>query len=411
MKFFGEISKVQDEDDGTIKVYGIASTGSVDSDGEVITPDAMKAAIPGYMKWGAVRSMHQPIAAGTAIEAHVNEKGEFEFGAHIVDAEAVKKVKTGVYKGFSVGGKATARDPLKKSVITAMNLIEVSLVDRPANQDAVINLWKAEAAMSTEPQEAQAPAVEPTVIKKGLYSVASFAGLLSSLGSLASDLTWEAEYEADNSPVPQQFKDWIAQGAELLTAMTHEELDEFLGAMTKKAAGVTKAADADDIQKAGAKFSKSARAALAEIHKTLKGCDEAMSKLGYDAEDAKAAAEEEASDAKPNEDEASSEAKKSAEAEDIAKAAAIADEAIAKALAPVNAALDLAKADLAKANARVAELEAMPAPAKAVLHVVEKSASVTKDDIDPVMKSDGSIDDAATAIKKAMSAASFRIGA
>lgn len=144
MKLFAEIAKTEEQDDGTIKVWGWASTGAVDSDGEVVTPEAMKAALPDYMKFGAVREMHQPKAAGTAIEASVDDEGKTWFGAHVVDSEAVKKVKANVYKGFSIGGKVTDRDQMNKSIIKGIKLVEVSLVDRPANPEAVITVMKAE---------------------------------------------------------------------------------------------------------------------------------------------------------------------------------------------------------------------------------------------------------------------------
>ena len=78
----------------------------------------MKAAIPEYMKFGAVREMHQQKAAGTEIEATVQEDGRTFFKAHIVDAEAVKKVNAGFYKGFSISGKVTTRDELNKATVT-----------------------------------------------------------------------------------------------------------------------------------------------------------------------------------------------------------------------------------------------------------------------------------------------------
>ena len=84
MKLYGEISKTEAQDDGTIKVWGFASSTAVDSDGDTITAEAMKAALPDYMKFGAVREMHQAKAAGTAIEAEVQEDGRTYFGAHIV---------------------------------------------------------------------------------------------------------------------------------------------------------------------------------------------------------------------------------------------------------------------------------------------------------------------------------------
>lgn len=117
MRLYAEISKTEKLDDGTLKVWGYASSEAVDSDGETITADAMKAALPDYLKFGAVREMHQPMAAGTAIEAEVQADGRTWFGALVVDPVACKKVETGVYKGFSIGGKVTARDDINLSLI------------------------------------------------------------------------------------------------------------------------------------------------------------------------------------------------------------------------------------------------------------------------------------------------------
>ena len=144
MRLYGSISKTEELSDGTIKVWGYASTEATDSDGETITADAMKAALPDYMKFGAVREMHQKSAAGTAIEASVEADGKTFFGAHIVDPVAVTKVRAGVYKGFSIGGSVTGRDDLNKSLITGIKLVEVSLVDRPANPEAVFTCQAAQ---------------------------------------------------------------------------------------------------------------------------------------------------------------------------------------------------------------------------------------------------------------------------
>lgn len=154
---FAAFAKVEDNDDGTITVTGIASTGEPDSDGETILPQAMKAALPDYMRFGAVREMHQATtAAGTAISAKVDDEGLTHFSCLVVDDDAIKKVKTGVYKGFSVGGKVLEREPLDKSVITAVKLTEISLVDRPCNPGAVINMWKADSMDKTTATGSQA---------------------------------------------------------------------------------------------------------------------------------------------------------------------------------------------------------------------------------------------------------------
>lgn len=150
MRLFASLSKVEEQDDGSLKVFGIASSGARDDAGEIVSPEAMKAALPDYMKWGAIREMHGSSAAGTAIEASVDDDGFTNLVAHVVDPIAVKKVKSGTYKGFSIGGKVLKRDPKDPTIITALRLVETSLVDRPCNPEASINMWKADMA---DPQE------------------------------------------------------------------------------------------------------------------------------------------------------------------------------------------------------------------------------------------------------------------
>src|SRR5579863_4249476 len=147
-RFFAPIQKIEDQPDGTIKVIGIASTEAEDDQGETILSSAMKAAIPDYMRFGAIREMHQLSAAGTALGCDVGDDGVARVESHIVDPVAVMKVKTRVYKGFSVGGKVTSRvagDPRK---IDGIRLDEISLVDRPANPEALIERWKAGGTMA-----------------------------------------------------------------------------------------------------------------------------------------------------------------------------------------------------------------------------------------------------------------------
>lgn len=151
MKLYGEIKKTIANDDGTLIVSGVCSSESVDSDGEVILSQAIADAIPEYMKFGAVREMHNRSACGTALSMMVvNDKTMFE--ALVVDPIAVKKINMGVYKGFSIGGKITRRNELNKNVIEALQLVEVSLVDRPANPESVFTMVKFDEAESVEPQ-------------------------------------------------------------------------------------------------------------------------------------------------------------------------------------------------------------------------------------------------------------------
>ncbi|HEZ0698123.1 TPA: HK97 family phage prohead protease [Neisseria meningitidis] len=312
-KLYAEIAKMEAQDDGTVKVWGYASSEAVDSDGEVIAAEAMKAAIPDYMKFGAVREMHGSNAAGTAIEINVEDDGRTFFGAHIVDPIAVTKVKTGVYKGFSIGGSVTARDDLNKSQITGLKLTEISLVDRPANPDAVFTCFKADKPKADEEADkdeddksadktdetpaddaekadgdkkddkedkedeaeksasvnlseseiailkavlakADKPKDEP--VAKSMYQVKSLADVLMSLKWLVDD----AVYVDIDEAVIAQIKESAANLAESLKALAASEADKLvdgLAAKADKSDDIAKAESADELAKAQDALKKS----------------------------------------------------------------------------------------------------------------------------------------------------------
>jgi len=412
VRMYAEIAKVTQQDDGTLLVSGYASSGCVDSEGETITPEAMKAAIPDYMKFGAVREMHQPSAAGTATRAEVNEEGKTEFEALVVDPIAVKKVTSGVYKGFSIGGKVTARDPADKKIIKGLNLVEVSLVDRPANPEAVISIFKAERTAEDDVSElaelidsgevtpAQlielakaAKAAKTEEIKKGLYSVADFAGVLSQLSWITRDSQDEADYENDASPVPKQLRDWLGQGLAILQAMAAEECAELM-AQLRTAAGdvdvLTMAAQGMQLAKAGAKFSAATKDTLSAVHKAMQDAHAGL-KDACDKMDAMAYKDDGGGD----------DAAMAAQVDGLKKAADAAKAEVTEALQKA-AALQAENENLAK---RVKELEAQPAPAKGATRAIGKTEDAGGVDASkfegfvPVTNARGELDEAATLIK------------
>lgn len=290
MKLYGEISKTEEQADGTLLVFGIASTAVVDTQGETVTPEAMKAAIPDYMTFGAVREMHDPKkAAGTAVSIDVGDDGNTNFQALVVDPTAILKVKTGVYKGFSIGGNVTLRNKINKAIIEGLRLMEISLVDRPANPGAVFSCYKAEASgdeeeitkeespvteelpvieeppvePAAEPvaedseKEAAAIADEPPaadpeevtvvakrsdgtemvlkrnsdgsyteVISKGSYSISNLAELAERLEWFACCETMDAQMEGDSSPIPAQAIKLAGQLYDMLLALVAEDVAE-----------------------------------------------------------------------------------------------------------------------------------------------------------------------------------------
>src|ERR1700722_11199520 len=111
-------------------VYGYASTEATDSQGEIVRKDALEAALPAYMRFAHIREMHLPSAVGVAKEATVDGTGLW-LKAKIVDDEAWRKVKEGVYKGFSIGGAVTGRDGGIPATISRVERPPSTLVDRP----------------------------------------------------------------------------------------------------------------------------------------------------------------------------------------------------------------------------------------------------------------------------------------
>lgn len=141
---FARIIKADKQPDGTLLVTGIATDSSLDVDEQICDPDWLKSAMPEWFKWGNIREQHSNIAAGVATE-YSEEDGRHLITARVVEPTSVKKVETGVLKGFSIGirGPRVVRDnKAAGGRIVDGQIVEVSLVDRPANPVCTIALAK-----------------------------------------------------------------------------------------------------------------------------------------------------------------------------------------------------------------------------------------------------------------------------
>src|SRR3972149_6697025 len=132
-------------------VEGFASTEALDSQGEVVKLSAIEKALPDYMKFGNIREMHQFSAVGKAVHAQIdNVKKGLRLVAKIIDKDAWEKVKEGVYNGYSIGGRVLKRID---NTIEELSLNEISLVDRPANPEAVFTMVKLDHELTNKPME------------------------------------------------------------------------------------------------------------------------------------------------------------------------------------------------------------------------------------------------------------------
>lgn len=146
-------------------VEGIVSTDQEASDGYIVTREAVEEAWPDYMRFGNIREMHQDIAAGVVQASEMTEAGMM-VRVKVVEASTWEKVKEGVLKAFSIRGPIIEA---VGNVIHRLKIIEISLVDRPADPGALVTMFRAEGSEHTaEGQQAQKEETMPNAGREAL---------------------------------------------------------------------------------------------------------------------------------------------------------------------------------------------------------------------------------------------------
>ena len=135
-------------------VSGFATLDNLDRQNDIVTPEASLEAFSKFR--GNIREMHQPKAVGKMVAFKEDkyfdpEEKKFYSGIYVSAyvskgaQDAWEKVLDGTYTGFSIGGKMNKWDDAYDEkmdasirIIKDYTLVELSLVDSPANQFANI---------------------------------------------------------------------------------------------------------------------------------------------------------------------------------------------------------------------------------------------------------------------------------
>jgi len=150
------IEKMETDANGDLVVYGKASDGGLDSDNQIVDPAWMAKAAPLWLETGGnVRVQHNPQRdpAGIGVKVETDSTGATYVTAKVFEPVAQKLVSRGALRAYSVGiAKPTiVRDASAPGGrITGGELVEISLVDRPANKRCGIALVKSEAGGQAE---------------------------------------------------------------------------------------------------------------------------------------------------------------------------------------------------------------------------------------------------------------------
>ena len=135
-------------------VSGFASLDNLDKQNDIVTADASMQAFAKFR--GNIREMHQPLAVGKMVnfkaEKYFDPESKKFYNGVFVSAYVSKgaqdtweKVLDGTLQGFSIGGRMNKWDDgydeksdTQIRIIKEYDLVELSLVDSPANQFANI---------------------------------------------------------------------------------------------------------------------------------------------------------------------------------------------------------------------------------------------------------------------------------
>jgi Double zinc ribbon len=142
------IEKVEETADGNVLVWGKATDGSVDSDEQIVDPAFAAKAIDEFFTSGPnIRVQHQPQRDPAGVGISYERDGNAHWvKSKIIEPVAKQLVLGGALRAYSVGiaRPTIVRDGVARGGrITDGMIVEISLVDRPANKNCGIQLVKA----------------------------------------------------------------------------------------------------------------------------------------------------------------------------------------------------------------------------------------------------------------------------
>ena len=142
------IEKMETDENGDLVIFGKISDAGLDSDQQIVDPSWMSGAAKRWLSTGGnLRVNHNPQRdpAGIGLEVSTDEGGATWTRGLVVEPVAKQLVSKGCLRSFSVG---IARPTIQRDIaakggrITDGELVEVSLVDRPANARCTFQLVK-----------------------------------------------------------------------------------------------------------------------------------------------------------------------------------------------------------------------------------------------------------------------------
>ncbi|HEV2036894.1 MAG TPA: hypothetical protein VGU71_22310 [Candidatus Dormibacteraeota bacterium] len=151
-------------------VQGFMTDETLDLDKQIVDYDWAKGASDKWFKsWANIREQHTSSAVGKGVYlSALDEQRAMDLTSRVVDPLSVMKIDEGILQGYSVGikGARVAKDAkAPNGRIVGGEIVEVSLVDHPANENCKVVLAKAARSGRLEPvdQEFVEKALSPLI--------------------------------------------------------------------------------------------------------------------------------------------------------------------------------------------------------------------------------------------------------
>lgn len=252
LRKFLPLEKMEEQSDGTLHVYGIVTAEHPDLEREVCdyattkayyekraAENLKKTSIPGMTpSMMPLREMHQLISQGAGRTIDYDDATKtIRMGFHVVDGEAVKKWRAGVFVGFSQGGAYVKRwpDPDNKGCTRyTADPSEVSAVDSPCLPIALVESMKGAQVTMTKAdggQEQVALAV-PALTDAVAFKLETIE---NSLMVISEQIT---KLKAGGPAAPTEQTAPVQQTEEAATAGMEKSMDQQLQEALAKAKGI-----------------------------------------------------------------------------------------------------------------------------------------------------------------------------
>lgn len=267
----GSLPTASDQID-SIYIEGYASTNDVDRAGDVVSTAAWEKGIQNYLKNPIILAQHDyddPV--GRMVDYKIDKKGLWIKARVSAAAEIFNLVKDKVLTAFSIGFRvidAEYNNATEIFMVKELELVEISIVSVPCNQNTIFSLAKA-FDRAEDYNEFKKQFATPGNVAKGLKS------------NSEADGTTQKEWDMN----PEEIKQMLADAAKNAAEQATKSLLAAQAEQAQKAAAEAKAAE---------EFEAKVKAAVAASVKTVdtgaeRLLDEVTKRLESQSEDSKKA--------------------------------------------------------------------------------------------------------------------------